>query len=907
MDAELALRFDSDDATLENVGGKGANLARLARAGFPVPPGFIVTTAAYKAFVEASALNATIEAVLSTLRAEDPADLERASTAIRAAFRAEPVPTAISENVRGAYAQLGGCPVAVRSSATAEDLPDLSFAGQQDTFLNVIGDDELMSAVVECWSSLWTARAIGYRRRNDIDQGGVALAVVVQKMAAADASGVLFTANPLSGHRGQTVIDATLGLGEALVSGQVEPDHLVVETQTGRILERTVGRKQVATRELPGGGVVTAAVEAADRSALSDADAARLVELGRRVQAEYGAPQDIEWALADGSLALLQSRAITSLFPVPPTEGDVQHLWFSFGAVQGLLGPMTPLGRDFIAMAFAGGSKAFGTGWDYRTQQVLASAGERLWLRFDGVIRNPLGRSAARTALTMVEPSVGRIVEELGNEPGLQITESRARLSTLWNLAGFFVPVALRFPYSFLFPERARAGLYAFVDDTLERLDRLVHPADMAGRPAAERINRLLRDLATFPESVVPPLLRRFVPILGPSIAMLRLLTEIAEQTDAAEHGVATLALEVTRGLPHNVTTEMDMALWSAAQALRADAAGLKSFSAETPQRLAADYLAGRLPSSAQTAISGFLSRYGMRGLGEIDLGRPRWREDPAEIMQTLQSYLQITDPARAPDIVFERGAEAAERAVDELAAAAKRTPGGWIKSRVVRFAARRIRALMGARELPKFFIIRLMGMIRASLLEAGAELTAAGWIERADDLFFLHADELLALSEQKPDTLKALIAERRAIDAREARRRQVPRVLVGDGRAFYEGLSAPTTSGDALGGSPVSPGVVEGVVRVVLDPHATQLLPGEILVCPGTDPAWTPLFMSAGGLITEVGGMMTHGSVVAREYGIPAIVGVHQATSRLHTGQRIRVDGSSGVITVLDAETNEG
>lgn len=901
MDAELVLRFDSADATLERAGGKGANLARLTRTGFPVPPGFIVTTAAYKAFVAASDLWAIIAATLSNLRPEDPADLERASAAIRAAFRVTAVPAAISGVVRGAYEALGGGPIAVRSSATAEDLPDLSFAGQQDTFLNVIGADALLTAVVECWSSLWTARAIGYRQRNAISQEGVALAVVVQTMAPAEASGVLFTANPLTGHRGQTVIDATLGLGEALVSGQVEPDHLVVETESGKILERMLGRKQVATRELPGGGVSTATIDAADRSALSDADTARLVELGRRVAAEYNAPQDIEWALADGSLALLQSRAITSLFPVPQTHGNEQHVWFSFGAVQGLLGPMTPLGQDFIALAFAGGSRAFGARWDLRTQQVLDTAGERLWIRIDGVLRNSLGRGAAKTALTMIEPSVGRIVEELGREPGLQVTESRTRLSTLWNLAGFFVPVALRFPYSFLFPERARTGLYRFVDDTLERLVRLVHPPEMVGRPPEERIHRLLTDMAVFPQTVVPPLLRRFVPMVGPSIAMLRVLTEIAEQADPAEHGVAALALEVTRGLPHNVTTEMDMALWSTAQAIRADASALERFSLDTPQRLAADYLAGQLPSAAQTAISVFLSRYGMRGPGEIDLGRPRWREDPAAIMQTLQSYLQITDPERAPDVVFERGARAAERAVDQLATSARRRPNGWFKSRVVRFAARRIRALMGAREMPKFFIVRLMGMVRANLLDAGAELASTGRIDCADDLFFLHVEELMSLTERKPDTLKALIAERRAVDAREARRRQVPRVLVGDGRAFYEGLSAPTSSGDALGGSPVSPGMVEGVVRVVFDPHATQLLPGEILVCPGTDPAWTPLFMSAGGLITEVGGMMTHGSVVAREYGIPAVVGVHQATTRLHTGQRIRVDGSSGVITVLE------
>lgn len=901
MDAELVLRFDSADATLERAGGKGANLARLTRTGLPVPPGFIVTTAAYKAFVAASDLWAIIAATLSNLRPEDPADLERASIAIRAAFRVTPVPGTIVDNVRSAYTELGEGPVAVRSSATAEDLPDLSFAGQQDTFLNVIGFEALMAAVVECWSSLWTARAIGYRQRNAIGQEGVALAVAVQTMAPAEASGVLFTANPLTGHRGQTVIDATLGLGEALVSGQVEPDHLVFETTSGKLLERTLGRKQVVTRELAGGGVSTTAVNAADRSALSDADTARLVELGRRVQAEYGAPQDIEWALADGSLALLQSRAITSLFPMPDVRGAEQQVWISFGAIQGLLGPMTPLGRDFIAMAFAGGSRAFGAQGDFRTQTILATAGERLWLRYDGILRNPLGRSAADTALPMVEPSIARIFEDLGQEPGLRVTRSRLRLSTLWRLAGFVVPVLLRFPQSVLFPDRARTTLYAFVDQTLERLARLVHPDDMNGKPVAERLNRLLTDLTVFPESVVPPLLRRFVPLLGPSIAMLRVLTSIAEQADAAEHGVSGLVLEVTRGLPHNVTTEMDLALWATAQAIRADSAALERFSGDNPQRLAADYLAGRLPAAAQAALATFLGRYGMRGLGEIDLGRPRWRENPTEIMQTVQSYLQITDPDRAPDAVFKRGAESANRAVDQLAAAAGRRPGGWIKSRLVRFAARRIRALMGAREMPKFFIIRLMGMVRAALLDCGAEMQAAGRLERADDVFYLHADELLTLADRPTEALNCLVAERRAADARETRRRQVPRVLASDGRAFYEGLSAPTSSGDALGGSPVSPGVVEGAVRVVLDPHATQLLPGEILVCPGTDPAWTPLFLAAGGLITEVGGMMTHGSVVAREYGIPAVVGVHQATMRLHTGQRIRVDGSSGVITVLD------
>jgi pyruvate,water dikinase len=307
--------------------------------------------------------------------------------------------------------------------------------------------------------------------------------------------------------------------------------------------------------------------------------------------------------------------------------------------------------------------------------------------------------------------------------------------------------------------------------------------------------------------------------------------------------------------------------------------------------------------------------------------------------MHTLKSYLDI-DPAFAPDVLFAKGEQAALAAIERLAATARRQPGGqppngvigrwpssgaiggWLKERLVRAAARRIRLLMGARESPKFFAIRVMGIVRRALLEVGQEFVEAGTIERADDLVFLKLAELEEMSLTTENTesteqdsrvsvnsvvsvvnqkdWKALVAERRAAYERELRRRQAPRVLVSDGRAFYEGVGAGTDSSDVITGSPVSPGAVEGIVHVVLDPRGTRLVPGEILVCPGTDPAWTPLFMAAGGLVTEVGGMMTHGSVVAREYGIPAVVGVHQATLRLKDGQRIRVDGTTGKIVIL-------
>ncbi|MBL8092914.1 MAG: hypothetical protein JNL73_02005 [Anaerolineales bacterium] len=906
MTAQLVLPFDSDYATLAVAGGKGVNLARLTRAGFPVPPGFIVTTDAYRDFVTVHGLTATITTALTRLRADDASALEHASTVIRAAFRMGQVPQRIVTEVQTFYARLDAVAVAVRSSATAEDLPDLSFAGQQDTFLNVVGVDALTLALIECWSSLWTARAIGYRLRNDIAQDTAALAIVVQAMAPATSSGVLFTANPLTGHRGQIVIDATLGLGEALVSGQVEPDHFVVEAVTGVILAKTLGRKQVATRPRPEGGVETVPTAPETRFALSDEETGLLVDLGRRVQAEYGAPQDIEWALAEGRLALLQTRAITSLFPIPEAPDADRHMWFSFGAVQGMLGPVTPLGRDFIALAFAAGARAFGARWDYRTQRLVFTAGERLWIRLDGVLRHPLGFQAAQVALPMVEPSVARIIFELGREPGFAAGAGRSRLSTLGRLAGFALPVLIRFPRAMFFPEAARSAFETFVAETLAGMTSLTQATPDEVAVPGRRLHRVMTVLADFAGRVVPGLLQRFVPILGPSIALLRVLTEFAAQAETGEHGIATLALEVTRGLPDNVTTEMDLALWQTARDIRSDPTAAARFEQGAPEQLAAEYCAGSLPPVAQKAVRGFLGRYGMRGVREIDLGRPRWREDPAQIMQTLQSYLQITDPQWAPDAVFARGAEAAEAAIDQLANAAGRQPGGWFKTRLVRFAARRIRLLMGAREAPKFLVVRLMGLVRSALLEAGQGLADQGVLTRADDVFYLHIDELGALAAAEARDWRGLVAERRAADSREARRRQVPRVLVGDGRAFFEGLGATVTAGEALTGSPVSPGIVEGVVRVVLDPHTTQLLPGEILVCPGTDPAWTPLFMAAAGLVTEVGGMMTHGSVVAREYGFPAVVGVHQATVRLHTGQRVRIDGAQGMITVLEARGEE-
>ena len=890
--------FTDPRAVLDTVGGKGANLARLAQAGYPVPPGFLITTGAYHAFVRENQLGPRLTEIVQKADSAQPASLEAASAEIQALFGAGRTPPDLAVEIRAAYAALMAPAVAVRSSATAEDLPDLSFAGQQDTFLNVIGERAVLAAVVQCWSSLWTARAIGYRARNGLAAEGLALAVVIQQMVESAVAGVLFTANPLTGQRRETVINAVFGLGEALVQGQVEPDQYVVNSVTGQVLSLTAGAKAVATRSLAGGGVTTVAESTAGRRALTDEQARELTALGQRVQAEYGTPQDLEWAIASGQLWLLQARPITSLFPTPRISYDPLLVWMSFGAFQGIVGPLTPLGQESIQRVALGIGEKLGVSLTLAEQDVFAVAGERIWVRINDALRNPVGSRVLGGFLGIGEPGTLLAFREIMADPRLGAGRGRVRLDTLRRLLRYVGPDLGEVLRALLRPEQARGRFDA-------RLQTYVQSVRIPG--GADRSARLA-NLAAFMQAqggladALPRLLPAFMPIMAPSLIMLNLIGHLLPRSgDANEPVISMSALDVTRSLPGNVTTEMDLGLWQAAQAIKNDPAAVEVFGQLEAPALAVRYLEGTLPTAAQGAIKSFMERYGMRGPGEIDLGQPRWREAPAPIVQTLQSYLQIP-PEAAPDLVFEKNAKAAEAAIERMAAAVRHTPGGWIKEKLLRGAARRVRLLLGARESPKFYAVILMGRVRQALLEIGEAFVAAGALLKREDLFFLHVAELEALARGETRDWQALIAGRRQAYEREARRRQVPRLLASDGRVYYDAANAARDSGNVITGSPVSPGVVEGLARIVFDPGRAQLAPGEILVCPGTDPAWTPLFLAAGGLITEVGGMMTHGSVVAREYGIPAVVGVDRATQRLKTGQRLRLDGTAGTIELLES-----
>jgi hypothetical protein len=612
------------------VGGKGANLGELTGAGLPVPPGFCVTTVAY----EIVASEAGLEAMLDTHSTGDSVDSGHLAEAARNCLLAAPMPARIAEAITEAYRALGaGEPisVAVRSSATAEDLPFASFAGQQDTYLNIVGIEAVLDAVRRCWASLWTDRAVSYRASLGIDQSSVRLAVVVQCMIESFVSGVLFTANPLTGKRRQAVIDANPGLGEAVVSGVTNPDHFVVNTPTAEIVERHIGDKRVIIRGTEGGGTTRADTsDGSGEACLSDEQVRALAALGAQVEAHYGAPQDTEWAIdPSGKLWLVQSRPITTLYPLPdnaPDTDDVLRAYFSVNVFQGVYRPLTPMG---ITMFRLFGSSIAGL-FNLPPRDplygpsVLVEAGGRVFVDVTSTLRTAIGRKFLVSAARIAEARSADLFQQLTTDPRLSLIPTpRWRLIRAF---GSFL-VKTRAPISIiqglLWPStiqkriaELRARLQSLNDEVVEASAQ--NRADLNDRLTA--LERLLMSRLKEVFRIVPPMM---ISGLGSYGLSGRLLAGIATPDEMQI---------VLRGLPHNPTTEMDLELWALAQQVQADATSAQAVRELPTVRLAQQYREGTLPPTLQQGLGEFLRAYGHRGVAEIDVGLPRWSEDPTHI-----------------------------------------------------------------------------------------------------------------------------------------------------------------------------------------------------------------------------------------------------------------------------------
>jgi rifampicin phosphotransferase len=871
------------------VGGKGANLGEMARAGFPVPPGFCVTTAAYREFVAASP---ELDGLLDALEGTDPDDLSRngeLGQRIRDHLTTLPVPDAVRASVLSAWREMGPeRPYAVRSSATAEDLPTASFAGQQDTYLNVRGEVHLLDAVRRCWASLFTDRAIAYRATNGFLHRSVLLSVVVQRMVLPEVSGIMFTADPITGRRETVSIDASFGIGEALVSGLVTAD--LYQVRSGAIVTKRIARKALAVRGLPDGGTVTEEVPANDqeRQALPDELILELAALGSRIEGHFGRPQDIEWCRSGGAFYVVQSRPITTLYPPPEARDGRLHLYVSFGHVQMMTEPIKPLGLSAIRTLFPVGDRT-----PAGESEIVQEAGSRLFVDLNPILSYGRLRDAVPRVLTNADEKAARAVAAFLERPDYRAALGPGRRVSLRTVRAVG-PIVAEILAALVY--RDFSGGIAPVERAMaESVARWQKALDEASGP--ERIARIRGML----RSLFPDVLRmKILQNVAPGILAYRLIESLSSRWlgDAAELG------DLAKAPRGNVTTEMGLALGDLADVVRARPGTIERLRAADDTTLLPSLDGVPGGEDVRQAIGAFLRRYGMRCTGEIDLTRPRWSEAPTQLVPAIESHMRSSSPGEHRR-AFLAGEGRAERAAVTLLERLRGTPFGWLKRRVMRRLITVYRSRIGLREHPKFYVVQLFDLAKRGILREAQELTDAGILSSPDDVSLLSLSEIESILRRRQID-RHLLEERRDRFARDGSLRP-PRLITSEG----EVVEAPPGEGvpaGALAGTAASAGVVEGRARVVRKLEEAKIEKGDILIAPYTDPAWTPLFPIAAGLVTEVGGLMTHGAVVAREYGIPAVVGVDGATEAIKDGALVRVNGTQGYVEVVaDGTTKRG
>jgi len=869
MKPEYVLPLADPQATLAVAGGKGASLARLARAGLSVPDGFHVTTAAYRQFAAENDLQPRILAALETANPARPETLQAASRTIRDLFDQAQTPPDVAGAVAQAYAALPGKTpvVAVRSSATAEDLPDLSFAGQQETYLNVRGAEAVLDAVKRCWASLWTARAIGYRLQHGIDQNAVSLAVVVQLLVPAEAAGILFTANPVNGRRDQVVISASWGLGEAIVGGLVTPDTIIVDKGTARVLERQTADKQVMTVRVDGGTEEQPVPETLRRApVLSDEQAAALARLGVQIEELYGMPMDIEWALADGEFAVLQARPITALpepMAEPPTEWpppDPKGQYVRASIAELMPEPLTPLfgslGRAAINIA---------------TQRLMAKLGG------------------------MKEPGLAEMVVTINDYAYYTTGFTRKQMFMLLIHVPFTMPRMLRDAERYW-----REVVHARYVETIERWQ-----ARPLNELAATDILVGVRQLADAAFDVYATYQSALFARANMSeMLFTRVYNGLIKRDDDPPALTYLLGFESTPILAEEAI--YDIAEWCRTRPAMA------AYVTQTPAAQLAAQLKGPAPFGVEVEDwQGWQNRWGVHLeqfghiIYDLDFAKPLPVDDPAPLLDTCRMFLcgQLPNP-------YERQQAAAERREQATQGMLTRLKGlrRWLFRKLVNWAQDSV----PLREEGLSDLGLGYPQLRRMLREMGCRLVESGAIKQPDDVFWLleaEADRAAEALDQGEDisSLVALVEQREAV-WRAEKRAAPPPVLppkskwMGLDLGMFVAAEDAEQTGDTIQGEGTSPGRVTGTAHVLHGPQDfDQMQPGDILVAGFTTPAWTPLFARAAAIVTDIGGQLSHGSIVAREYGIPAVLGTGVATKRIHSGQTVTVDGDAGTVTLLE------
>lgn len=855
-----------EKAQLSLVGGKGINLGELSKIqGIQVPEGFCVTTVGYQKAIEQNETLQVLLDQLTMLKVEDRDQIGNISRKIRQIIMEVDIPSDVVKAVAQYLSQFGEeHAYAVRSSATAEDLPHASFAGQQDTYLNITGVDAILQHISKCWASLFTDRAVIYRMQNGFDHSQVYLSVIVQRMVFPQASGILFTADPITSNRKVLSIDAGFGLGEALVSGLVSADCFKV--QDGQIIDKRIATKKMAIYGRKEGGTETQQIDSDQQKAqtLTDEQILQLARIGRQIEAHFGQPQDIEWCLARDTFYIVQSRPITTLFPIPEASDQENHVYISVGHQQMMTDPIKPLGLSFFLLT---------------TVAPMRKAGGRLFVDVTHHLASPDSREVFLKGMGQHD--------QLLKDALMTIIKRRDFIKS--------IPNDKTAPN----PSRGNADMPAQVENDPTIVSDLIESSQTSIEELKQNIQTksgsdlfrfILEDIQELKKILFNPKSSVLIrTAMNASLWINEKMNEWLGEKNAAD--------TLSQSVPHNITSEMGLALLDVADVIRPYPEVIDYLQHVKDDNFLDELAKFDGGSKTRDAIYDYLSKYGMRCTGEIDITRTRWSEKPTTLVPMILNNIKNFEP-NVGHRKFEQGRQEALKKEQELLDRLKQLPDGEQKAKETKRAIDIIRNFSGFREYPKYGMVNRYFVYKQALLKEAEQLIEAGVIHEKEDIYYLTFEELHEVV--RTHKLDYQIISTRKDEYTLYEKLSPPRVITSDGEIVTGEYKRENLPAGAIVGLPVSSGVIEGRARVILNMEDADLEDGDILVTSFTDPSWTPLFVSIKGLVTEVGGLMTHGAVIAREYGLPAVVGVENAAKLIKDGQRIRVHGTEGYIEIF-------
>jgi rifampicin phosphotransferase len=866
----LVLDFQEMEKTqLWLVGGKGLHLGELSKIeGIQVPEGFCVTTVGYQRAIEQNETYHALLGRLTMLKAEDRDQIGEISKKIRQTIMDIEIPPDVVTAVTHYLSRFGEeHAYAVRSSATAEDLPHASFAGQQDTYLNIIGVDAILQHISKCWASLFTDRAVIYRMQNGFDHSQVYLSVIVQRMVFPQASGILFTADPMTSSRKVLSIDASFGLGEALVSGLVSADGYKV--REGEIVDKRIAAKTLAIYGRKEGGTETKQIDPDQQKTqtLTDEQILQLARIGRQIEAYFGQPQDIEWCLAHDTFYIVQSRPITTLYPIPEASDQENHVYISVGHQQMMTDPIKPLGLSFYLLI---------------TSAPMRKAGGRLFVDISAMLASPVGRDALLT-LGRSDPLIKDALETIIERDFIKLVQTDDKELSSGNRGKGKSSAGVQAQF-----EHDPAIVSDLIKSNQASVEELKH--NIQAKSGSDLFDFILEDIQQLKKILFDP---RSSSVFMAAMDASEWINEKMMKWLGEKNAADTLSQSV----PHNITSEMGLALLDVADAIRPYPEVI-----EYLQHVKDDPFLDELPKfeggqEARDAVQAYLNKYGMRCAGEIDITRTRWSEKPITLVPLILNNIKNFEPHES-NRRFEQGRQEALQKEQDLLYRLKQLPDGEQKAKETKRMIDLVRNFIGYREYPKYGYINRYFVYKQALLKEAEQLVQVGVIHEKADIYYLTFEELHEVV--RTHKLDYRMINKRKDEYKIYEKLTPPRVITSDGEIIAGEYKRENLPVGAIAGLPVSSGVIEGRARVLLNMEDADLEEGDILVTSFTDPSWTPLFVSIKGLVTEVGGLMTHGAVIAREYGLPAVVGVENATKLIKDGQRIRVNGTEGYIEIL-------